>query len=136
MPAERQYSDSARDDNAEQFTNMDAPWCAKPEVEAELAYYLQDAAGRVRPSIICGLASVAGGPERFLALIKLAGMAAAYPDMAEGFGGEAVDMFLPHETQKADGAYGLIMAAAHGDRGWQPLAALALRVQAKIGGQK
>lgn len=130
------YSDSARYDNAERFTNIEAHWKAKPEVEAELACYLQDAAGRIRPSTICALASVSGGPERFLSLIKLAVMASAYPDMSEGFGGEAVDLFRPDEAQKADTAYDLIMGAAHGSQDWQPMAALAMRVQSEIGGQK
>lgn len=133
MPFERQYSDSARYDNAEQFANMEAHRCAAPEVEAEIAYYLQDAAGRVRPSTICALASISDGPPRFLALLKLASMAAVYPDMAEGFGGEAVDLFRHDETLKADIAYDLMMGTAHGDRGWQSLTALALRVQSKIG---
>ena len=63
-------------------------------------------------------------------------MAETYPDMSEGFAGEAVDTFEHHQADKADAAYALVMAAAHGDRDWQAETRLALRVQSQIEGGK
>lgn len=77
--------------------------------EAEVLYYMLDAFKTVRPSIVLQIGRQVSGPVQFLDVLKLTLMAAANPEHAELFAGDAVDTFAPDEANKADNTYRLIL---------------------------
>lgn len=136
MSFEGQYPESVGEINLEQFVTLAAHYAEPIEVEGETLYYLTDCLRRLRPSVILGLARHTADMSQFLACLKLADMAAAYPERADGLAGEAVDAFNPAEAARADAVYGLIMLAAaqstFGDGAWQRLSNVTRRVLDRV----
>jgi hypothetical protein len=109
--------------------------------DAEALFYLTDALRQLRPSIVIGLARVSHDTAHMVALLRIACMACAYPEMADGLAGEAVDGFHHGEEARADTAYSLIMLAvalrAQPDTEWKHIHSVTSSIAARlIGGAK
>lgn len=79
--------------------------------EAEVLYYVLSAFNHIRPSIVLQIARQVSGPDHFLEVVKLALMAVSDTDRAELFAGDACDTFEPHQANRADNTYCLILSA-------------------------
>jgi hypothetical protein len=132
MSFEGHYPESVGEINLEQFVTLAAHYAEPIDVEGETLYYMTDCLRRLRPSVILGLARHTADMGQFLTCLKMADMAAAYPDRAEGFAGEAMDAFQHTDKARADAVYGLIMLAAaqatFSDGAWQRLSSVTRRV--------
>lgn len=122
--------------NHEQFLDEGRALLAANDEDAEALFYLTDALRQFRPSIIVGLARASRDTAQMVNLLRLALIACAYPEMAEGFAGEAVDSFHPGEEGRADTAYRLIMLAValrqNADDDWQHIHSITARVSASL----
>jgi hypothetical protein len=132
MSFEGQYPESVGEINLEQFVTLAAHYAEPIDVEGETLYYMTDCLRRLRPSVILGLARNTSDMGQFLACLKLADMAAAYPERSEALAGDATDTFQHTEAARADAVYGLIMLAAaqsaFGDGAWERLSSVTRRV--------
>ena len=114
--------------------NLPAAYDATDDQDGETLYYMLSALEVMRPSTMLGLAQIAGTQERFLELIRLADLAQAWPEKAEAFAGDAVDMFAPSESHAADNAYNLILrnVAIRADGEWQRISSVTSRLVQKM----
>lgn len=129
------------DTNHERQLDEGRALLATKDEDAEALFYLTDALRQFRPGIIIGLARASRDTAQMVNLLRLALIACAYPEMAEGFAGEAVDSFHPGEEGRADTAYSLIMLAVamrqNANDDWQHIHSITTRVAASlIGGAK
>ncbi len=136
MSFEGQYPESVGGINLEQFVTLAAHYAEPIDVEGETLYYMTACLRRIRPSVILGLARHTADMGQFLTCLKLADMAAAYPERAEGLAGEAMDSFQHTEAASADAVYGLIMLTAaqstFGDGSWERLSNVTRRVVDRV----